>query len=172
VLVGLQKNKPLVVLYKPVLPEGQAGEPWRAVSPVGEVDFDDVRRVPGAVVAQSPGNRWEGWSVEAAIPLSAIDWKPVDNTRLKADWGLLRTGPDGHEVLERIYWSNQATAITMDLPSEARLSPQLWGFARVHDSRRPSSEDRFESEEVTGKPKPKDKALKGDVDDILESLEP
>ena len=56
-------------------------------------------------------------------------------------------------------------------PSEARLHPELWGFVRFHDGRRPSTEDRFEADEVAGKPTGKDKAVKADVDDILDSLD-
>jgi hypothetical protein len=29
--------------------------------------------------------------------------------------------------LHRVYWSNKATGLTSDVPSEAMLTPQLWG---------------------------------------------
>ena len=53
--------------------------------------------------------------------------KPAPDLRLKMDWGVLVSGPDGHEVIRRVYWSNKATAITADVPSEAMLTPNLWG---------------------------------------------
>ena len=31
------------------------------------------------------------------------------------------------QTLQRAYWSNKATGITADVPSEAMLTPQLWG---------------------------------------------
>ena len=37
------------------------------------------------------------------------------------------SGPDGTEVLRRVYWANRATQIVSDAPSEARLHPHLWG---------------------------------------------
>ena len=30
--------------------------------------------------------------------------------------------------LQRVYWRNKATGITADIPSEAELTPQLWGL--------------------------------------------
>jgi hypothetical protein len=44
---------------------------------------------------------------------------------LQGDLGILRG--NGFETLERVYWSNKATAITSDVPSEAQLTPRLWG---------------------------------------------
>jgi len=29
---------------------------------------------------------------------------------------------------QRVYWSNKATGITADVPSEAMLTPSLWGL--------------------------------------------
>jgi hypothetical protein len=29
--------------------------------------------------------------------------------------------------MQRVYWSNKATGIPADVPSEAELTPQLWG---------------------------------------------
>jgi hypothetical protein len=31
------------------------------------------------------------------------------------------------QVLSRLYWSNKATGIVSDIPSEAELQPSLWG---------------------------------------------
>ena len=171
-LLAYQGGKPTAVVYRPVLAGGQ-GKPWRVVSPVGEAAFDDVRPLAGVRMAHLPSAAGfaTGYTVEAAIPLAELGLKPADGLRLKMDWGVLRTGPDGHEVLQRICWANRATSITADAPSEARLHPELWGFVRFHDGRRPSTEDRFEADEVAGKPTGKDKAVKADVDDILDSLD-
>jgi hypothetical protein len=173
VLMANAGGTPKAVVYRPVIDAKTKGKPWRVVSPVNEATFDDVREAPGVRIVHQPNtadNR-TGYTVEAAIPLADIGLKPTDGLRLKFDWGVLRTGPDGHEVLQRMYWANRATSITADAPSEARLHPELWGFVRFFDSRRPSTEDRFEAAEVTGKPGGKDKNVKADVDDILDSLD-
>ncbi len=71
--------------------------------------------------------------VEAAVPLATLGLKITPDLRLKMDWGVLSSGPDGTEVLRREYWSNKATQITADAPSEAELHPSLWGHIRFHD---------------------------------------
>jgi len=44
---------------------------------------------------------------------------------MKGDIGILRG--NGTETTARSYWSNKATGITADVPSEAALTPHLWG---------------------------------------------
>ena len=52
--------------------------------------------------------------------------------------GLFRTpgtnpvaSPSNGQATQRIYWANKATAITADVPSEAELTPKLWGMWKV-----------------------------------------
>jgi len=44
---------------------------------------------------------------------------------LRGDLGILRG--NGFQTLQRVYWSNKATAIVSDVPSEAEITPALWG---------------------------------------------
>ena len=46
------------------------------------------------------------------------------------DWGILAADDAGTRVVRRLYWSNQATAMLQDAPTEARLTPDLWGYLR------------------------------------------
>jgi len=62
---------------------------------------------------------------EVSIPLAVLGLKPSSGLRLKGDIGILRG--NGFQTVQRVYWSNKATAITSDVPSEAELTPQLWG---------------------------------------------
>jgi hypothetical protein len=57
--------------------------------------------------------------------LELLGLKPVDGMRISADIGVLRG--DNGQTTSRIYWSNKATGITADVPSEAMLTPYLWG---------------------------------------------
>ena len=129
-LLTVAQGAPAAVLYQPVFPGAKAGEAWQVTSPVAELSFDRVTRVPGVQLAAGETDR--GWCVEASVPLAALGLKPVPGLRLKMDWGILTTGRDGNEVLRRLYWSNKATTITADAPSEARLHPDLWGHLRFH----------------------------------------
>ena len=60
---------------------------------------------------------------EMSIPLAALGLKPGLGRRIKADLGVLRG--NGFQTLHRIYWSNKATGLTSDVPSEAMLTPVL-----------------------------------------------
>jgi hypothetical protein len=131
ILMTVAGHEPFMVLYQPVFPGAKESEAWKVQSPVAELTFDRVTRLPQAQVFAA--DTLHGWCVEAAIPLAALGLKPVPNVRYKMDWGILTTGQDGNEVLRRIYWSNKATSITADAPSEARLHPDLWGWLRFHN---------------------------------------
>ncbi len=183
-LITLMDGKPTAVLYRAVVPGTPPEKAYRVVSPVAEVVFDEVRKLDRVFVATTLEDNT--YTVEAAIPLKDIGFtelltksltavsddeatggSPPGVQRLKLDWGVLTTGPDGNEVLRRIYWSNQATSVVADAPSEARLSPHLWGFARIHAGMRPSTDDVLDevASQGTGK-----KVFKKDVTDILDEL--
>ena len=59
------------------------------------------------------------------MPLATLGLKPQTGQTLQGDIGILR-GNNG-QTTARIYWSNKATGITSDVPSEAMLTPNLWG---------------------------------------------
>ena len=124
------KGRATAVLYEPSNPAADPSEAWTVTSPVGKAEFDRVVQLKDVRLAARQHHR--SYVVEAAIPLKTLGVQPVDGLRLKMDWGVLRTGPDGYETLERIYWSNKATGITADRPSEARLSPDMWGHLLFH----------------------------------------
>ena len=74
-----------------------------------------------------------GGDYEVAIPLAVLGIHPKPGLILRGDIGILR-GSSG-VTIQRVYWSNKATAIVADVPSEAELRPQLWG--RVEFVKRP-----------------------------------
>jgi hypothetical protein len=61
---------------------------------------------------------------------------PLEVLRLKVDSGTTTLGDsglvvgDGNEARARFYWSNKASSITSDIPTEARLLPVEWGVRR------------------------------------------
>ena len=50
---------------------------------------------------------------------------PRFSVELRGDLGILRE--DAFKTRQCVYWSNKATSIVSDAPSEARLTPQFWG---------------------------------------------
>jgi hypothetical protein len=62
---------------------------------------------------------------ELSIPLSLLGLQPQAGLSINGDLGVLRG--NGFQTLQRVYWSNKASGITADVPSEAELTPRLWG---------------------------------------------
>lgn len=161
------KPQPVAVLFDALVPGTAKEDVVRIVSPVAEVQFDRIVRVEGVRMAAAALENG-GYVLEAAVPLSALGLKPVANMRLKCDWGVLSTDQDGNVVLRRRYWSNQATGVVADAPSEARLTPHLWGHIRFHDERSSAEDQLKEFDDIAGK---KGDKKKSDVNDLLDDLD-
>ncbi|MFW5857393.1 MAG: hypothetical protein ACOCX4_05905, partial [Planctomycetota bacterium] len=133
ILFTRMRGKPIAVLYRAVNPAAPADAAWEAVSPVARVEFDEVRRLEDVVIRyqeHQSGDSYAGYTLEAAIPLATLGLEITKNKRLKFDWGYLQSDRAGTSVLARRYWANQATSTLADVPSEARLEPQMWGYLR------------------------------------------
>ena len=61
-------------------------------------------------------------------PIISDHWEGLDS--LFSPGEEILVARDGHEVLQRVYWANKATAIVSDVAAEADLHPDLWGFVR------------------------------------------
>ena len=131
-LVTRVKGQPVAMLYRQVVP-GAGGQRFPFTSPLRTVTFDRVENVSGDVVLASQwtpdpkdkNNRLGTATIEFSVPLSTLGLKPQSGLKLRGDIGVLRG--NGAETMQRAYWSNKASGITADLPSEAELLPQLWG---------------------------------------------
>jgi hypothetical protein len=117
-LVTRVKDKTRAVIYRAVVPGTTAPVPFS--SPWRTINIDMVEDVSDQV--QLAG---EGGNYEISIPLKALNLTPQAGTIIKGDIGILRG--NGFQTQQRVYWSNKATAITADVPSEAQLTPNLWG---------------------------------------------
>jgi hypothetical protein len=164
-LLTFGDKKPMAVLYRPVVPGTPADKAFRVVSPVGETIIDRVEQLSGVKLVR--GGLDNRYTLEAAIPLAAIGLKPLPGLRLKMDWGVLVSGPDGTEVIRRVYWANRAWQIVADAPSEARLHPHLWGHVVFHGIK-PGADDKLT--DVTQPDKGPGKVDKKDINDILDDL--
>ena len=122
-LVTLIKGKPRALLYRAQVPGTKQpiafSSPWRTIT------IDVVEDVTESITFAADGTG----NYEISVPLAAFHWQPKANDEVTADLGVLR-GSNG-QTTQRVYWSNKATAITADVPSEAELTPKLWGKWRV-----------------------------------------
>lgn len=118
-LVTRAKGKTLAVLYRAVVPGTK--EPVPFSSPWRTITLDRVEDVSAEVelAGGTDGN------YELSIPLEKLGLQAKAGDTIRGDIGLLRG--DGAQTLQRVYWCNKATGITADVPSEAELTPRLWG---------------------------------------------
>ncbi|MDA1140657.1 MAG: hypothetical protein O3B01_18980 [Planctomycetota bacterium] len=126
-------NEPAAVLYRPVAPDAPEGSEYEVVSPVFKISFDEVRRIHNFQIARGADR---GYVLEIAIPLTEIGFNPKLGERYRFDWGVLTTDNSGNSCTSRLYWSNKATGILADAPSEAIMMPHLWGHMRVNELRK------------------------------------
>lgn len=120
-LVTRVDGKTRATLYRPVVPGTPASarvpfsSPWRTIA------FDRVDDVSEHVEFSEDGKG----AFEVSVPLDVLGLTPKPGLRMAGDMGILRG--NGSETTARVYWSNKATGITADVPSEAELAPALWG---------------------------------------------
>ncbi|MBN2452619.1 MAG: hypothetical protein JXR77_19705 [Lentisphaeria bacterium] len=118
-------GEPVAVLYDYVIPGTPEAERLAFSSPWRTVYVDRVRVLRDARVAV----RREGATVrlEAAVPLASLHLDPRPGLTLRGDVGRVLSDQTGTRAAGRVYWSNRATNILSDVPSEVMLQPRLWG---------------------------------------------
>jgi len=109
------------LVYRQRVAAGDPTQPVPFSSPGRTIPFDRVDDISDQVqlAVDAVGN------YEVSVPLSAIGLKPEAGRSIRGDIGILRG--TGTTTTQRVYWSNKATAIVADVPSEAELKPGLWG---------------------------------------------
>ncbi|MVT08006.1 NHL repeat-containing protein [Chitinophaga tropicalis] len=122
-IVSVVNGKPQVLLYRAVVPGTKNENKIAFSSPSRTITFDKVDNVTNLVQFAASGGNYE-----ISVPLNVFGLQVADGLKIKGDIGVLR-GPKG-ETTSRVYWSNKATGLTADVPSEALLYPGLWGIFR------------------------------------------
>jgi len=117
-LVYTVQGKPKAMLYRAVVP-GTVNQ-VSFTSPGRTITIDKVEDVSDQLQFNASKGEYS-----FSIPLQTLGLAPSAGDRIKADIGILRGSPV--QTLQRVYWSNKATGITSDVPSEAELTPNLWG---------------------------------------------
>ena len=121
-LVAQVDGKTKALLYRAVVPGTQEKDKVPFNAPWHGITLDRVDDVSGQVVLTDDHNG----DYEVSIPLSVLGLQPQPGLRVRGDIGVLRG--DGRQTNQRVYWANKATAIVSDVPTEAELTPRLWGI--------------------------------------------
>ena len=109
-------------LFRAVVPGTKDPVPF--TSPLRTITLDKVEDVSSQVELKAMTSDAAGNFI-FSIPLAVLGLKPVAGEKIQADIGILRG--NGLQTVQRIYWNSKATGITSDVPSEAELTPNLWG---------------------------------------------
>jgi hypothetical protein len=121
--IGNVKGKPTAVVYRRVAKDKKPMEFNSGV--VKKYVVENVAVLDAAKIILTP--RDNGYTIEATIPLSAIDFKPVAGTAYRGDFGATHGDAGGTRTRLRTYWNNQQTGIVDDAVYELMFSPAAWG---------------------------------------------
>jgi len=119
-LVTQVAGKTVAMLYQPQS-VGSRAAPFEFASPLRILHFERVEEVSSQVTLAAGG----AGNYEYSVPLGLLGLSATPGMTLHGDVGLLRG--NGFQTLQRVYWHNKATGLVSDVPSEAELTPQLWG---------------------------------------------
>ena len=133
------KERAVAVAYLPVVP-GTPPDQRRVFAFTGRTEIDKAVVLDDAMVAFS--RTPTGWTVEAAIPWSALGVEPPEpGHRLRADVGLLKSDQNGVATVMRAYWTAKTQTVVSDVGFEARLTPAIWGDLDTVAEEAPSIEE-------------------------------
>ena len=122
--IGDFKGKPTAVLFRKVWKDKSAKKVFSS-GVVKEYPMDSVTVIEGAKIEVK--KRGDGYVVEAAVPLAALDLKITDGLMLRGDFGVLHGDAGGADTVLRTYWNNQHTGIVNDEVFELMMEPKNWG---------------------------------------------
>ncbi|HZZ72124.1 MAG TPA: hypothetical protein VFE24_07705 [Pirellulales bacterium] len=124
-LIAPLAGKATCVLMKPVDKQAAPDQAYDYRSPVGVKHFDRVEVLEDAAIHVKVEK--DRYRVEAAIPWKRLAWVPAAGATIRGEAGFISSNAEGTIDVARTYWSNPATNLTNDLPSEAWLYPNTWG---------------------------------------------
>ena len=127
-LITQFKGQTHALLYLAVVPGTKDpvpfSSPWRTIT-LDRVDDVSAQVQLAMTVEKDDKGKPKAAFYEISIPLTALGLTAAEGQSIKGDIGILRG--NGFQTLQRVYWNNKATGITADVPSEAELTPALWG---------------------------------------------
>jgi len=123
--IGNFKGKPAAVIYRAVSDVKKPKSYSSGVIAHYEMQYVDL--IPDAKIAAKSKGDAKGYVVEAAIPWSALGFKPAEKTRYLGDFGVTYGNDTATRTRLRNYWSNQETGLVDDVVFELKMSPKNWG---------------------------------------------
>lgn len=123
--IGSFQGKPTAVVYRRVAKEKHPMSFRSGV--ISEYKVDSVIVLKDAKIEVKVSPDGKKYTVEAAIPLAALDLKPAKGVTYRGDFGVTHGDKAGRDTAIRTYWSNQNTGIVSDEVFELKTDPKAWG---------------------------------------------
>lgn len=117
-------NKPQAILYDYVVPGTKT--PYTFTAPHHSTAIDKISLLQNVII-KIERNSQDNYTLEATIPLIDLNLRPTSGMKVAGDVGKVVSDQTGTTRINRIYWSNDNTKTVSDIPSEARIQPNLWG---------------------------------------------
>jgi hypothetical protein len=127
--IGNFRGTPTAVLYRPVANE-KAPRMFVSGTVKEGYEIQSVKVLENIKIEVKLSPDGSGYLVEAAVPLSDLDLKPVSGTVYRGDFGVTFGDPEGKDTSLRSYWNNQATGLVADEVWELVPVPKNWGQIR------------------------------------------
>ncbi len=124
--IGNLKGKPTAVIYRRVAKEKKNPKVFSS-GVVARFEVASVVVLDNADIKVNVDGRNNRYTVEAAIPLSALGLTPKGGLILRGDFGATHGDAAGNDTVRRSYWSNQQTGLVDDEVFELKLQPSNWG---------------------------------------------
>jgi len=124
--LGNFQGQATAVLYRP---KGREKAPKTFYSGVVREGYtmDCVRILKDARIHVSVDGAGKRYVVEAAVPLSDLEFKPAPGLELPGDFGVTHGDSSGRDTALRTAWSNPSTGIVNDDVFELKIEPRYWG---------------------------------------------
>lgn len=134
-LVSRVKNKTVAIRYRPKVrdtkgPGFDFGSPLRTIH-IDQVDDVSNEITLSSITAKDGPDALKRVFYQIEIPYATLGLPAGFTGDLRGDIGVLRG--NGYETVQRVYWSNRSADLVSDVPSEAELTPKLWGVLHFSD---------------------------------------
>ncbi|MFA6293696.1 MAG: hypothetical protein WC637_18050 [Victivallales bacterium] len=121
--IGNLQGKPVAVLYRKQSDVKKSRAFTSGVVSNYIMEYADV--IPDARI-EVKLEKGKGYIVEAAIPLSALGFKPQPDVAYRGDFGATFGDTAGQRTRLRVYWNNQQTGLVDDVVFELQMVPRNW----------------------------------------------
>ncbi len=126
--IGPFEGKPVAVIYRRVVGEGDARNPMSFSSGVYDNYVKASVTFPEDIdmrVTRAPDNR--SYAIQAAIPWATLGTEPRAGLTLRGDLGVTHGNREGDDTVLRSYWANLNTGLVSDEVGELMMEPVHWG---------------------------------------------